>query len=142
MKTRAAAPRHTLPAGAPSDGDSLSRRSRADIDGAYFGTTFPHLFLMQFPELIPTRPAQSYVPRVFGFRINRESVYHTANNSNSASGRARGSHSARARSAPMIHAHSSFSPAPAGQLVKRKSQTKKRTERKQPPPTPRAGTPG
>mmetsp|Transcript_23503 Transcript_23503/g.73553 ORF Transcript_23503/g.73553 Transcript_23503/m.73553 type:complete len:212 (+) Transcript_23503:600-1235(+) len=37
------------------------RSSRsASIDGAYFGTTFPHLFLMTFPELAPTRNNQNY----------------------------------------------------------------------------------
>jgi len=40
------------------------------IDGAYFGTTFAHLFLMQYPELVPPPPSQTYVPRVYGFRIN------------------------------------------------------------------------
>jgi len=38
------------------------RSSRsASIDGAYFGTTFPHLFLMTFPELIPTPSTQAFV---------------------------------------------------------------------------------
>ena len=101
---------------------------------------------MQFPELIPTRPAQSYVPRVFGFRINRDSVYHTANNSNSASfpaPRAGGIGGCGTLAGVMFSSRRSpVSRAPAGQLVKRKSQTKKRTERKQPTPTPRTGTPG
>lgn len=42
-----------------------------DIDGAYFGTTFPHLFLMTYGHLKPQKPAQSYVPRVFGFKIHK-----------------------------------------------------------------------
>ena len=38
------------------------RSSRsASIDGAYFGTTLPHLFLMTFPELIPQRSTHSLV---------------------------------------------------------------------------------
>ena len=42
-----------------------------ELDGAYFGTTFPHLFLMQYPTLVPEPPNQvaRYVPRVFGFRV-------------------------------------------------------------------------
>jgi len=42
------------------------------VDGAYFGTTFPHLFLMTFgfPRAIPEETT-SYVPRVFGFRLHR-----------------------------------------------------------------------
>jgi Casein kinase II regulatory subunit len=43
-----------------------------NIDGAYFGTTFPHLFLMTFSNIIPPPLTASYVPRVFGFRIRRE----------------------------------------------------------------------
>jgi len=38
------------------------RSSRsASIDGAYFGTTFPHLFMMTFPELIPHHVSQPFV---------------------------------------------------------------------------------
>jgi len=42
------------------------------VDGASFGTTFPHLFLMTFSNLVPDPlPANSaYVPRVFGFRVH------------------------------------------------------------------------
>ena len=40
------------------------------VDGSYFGTTFPHLFLMSYPLLQPTRPTEAYVPKVFGFRIH------------------------------------------------------------------------
>lgn len=42
------------------------------IDGAYFGTTFPHLLLMTFPELNNVKSEEKYVPRVFGFRVNKE----------------------------------------------------------------------
>jgi Casein kinase II regulatory subunit len=43
------------------------------VDGAAFGTTFPHLFLMTFSNLVPDPlPADStYVPRVFGFRVHK-----------------------------------------------------------------------
>lgn len=44
----------------------------ANIDGAYFGTTFPHLFLMSFPTVIPAPAPTVYVPRVFGFRVRRD----------------------------------------------------------------------
>lgn len=43
------------------------------IDGAYFGTTFPHLFFLTFPELKPQKNTITYIPRVFGFKI-----HHTA----------------------------------------------------------------
>lgn len=41
------------------------------LDGAYFGTTFAHLFVMQHPELVPAAPAQAYVPKVYGFKIHK-----------------------------------------------------------------------
>ncbi|XP_010529991.1 PREDICTED: casein kinase II subunit beta-1-like [Tarenaya hassleriana] len=42
-----------------------------NIDGAYFGTTFPHLFLMTYGHLKPPKASQSYVPRVFGFKLHK-----------------------------------------------------------------------
>ncbi|XP_027359766.1 casein kinase II subunit beta-1-like isoform X5 [Abrus precatorius] len=47
------------------------RSKYQDIDGAYFGTTFPHLFLMTYGQLKPPKPSQSYVPRVFGFKLHK-----------------------------------------------------------------------
>eukprot|EP00897_Mesotaenium_endlicherianum_P008521 jgi/Mesen1/7698/ME000405S06988 len=44
---------------------------QGNIDGAYFGTTFPHLFLMTYPYIKPAKPTQSYVPRIFGFKLHR-----------------------------------------------------------------------
>ncbi|XP_057449744.1 casein kinase II subunit beta-1-like isoform X2 [Lotus japonicus] len=44
---------------------------QGNIDGAYFGTTFPHLFLMTYGQLKPQKPSQSYVPRVFGFKLHK-----------------------------------------------------------------------
>eukprot|EP00934_Nitzschia_sp_Nitz4_P007328 Nitzschia sp. Nitz4//scaffold8_size234185//108470//110063//NITZ4_001260-RA/size234185-snap-gene-0.43-mRNA-1//-1//CDS//3329559815//7318//frame0 len=49
---------------------------QANIDGAYFGTTFPHLYLMTHPDLIPSRPTQTYVPRVYGFRVHESSLFY------------------------------------------------------------------
>eukprot|EP00741_Cyanophora_paradoxa_P003717 tig00000093_g3613.t1 len=41
------------------------------LDGAYFGTSFPHVFLQCNPELLVTRQPAKYVPRVFGFKVFR-----------------------------------------------------------------------
>jgi len=43
------------------------------VDGAAFGTTFPHLFLMTFNNLVPDAltPDTLYVPRIFGFRVHQ-----------------------------------------------------------------------
>merc|ERR1712176_616272 len=40
------------------------------IGGAYFGTTFAHLFLLTFPELKESAPTQQYIPRIFGFKVH------------------------------------------------------------------------
>ena len=39
-------------------------------DGAHFGTTFPHLFFLQYPDLDPGQCRNLYIPRVFGYRIH------------------------------------------------------------------------
>jgi casein kinase II subunit beta len=85
---------------------------QANIDGAYFGTTFPHLYLMTHPvrimmhlyyrdkggfwknicscffcfvcyrslvilqDMIPAKPLQSYVPRVYGFKVHESSLFY------------------------------------------------------------------
>ena len=84
---------------------------QANIDGAYFGTTFPHLYLMTHPvsvggivvsgskncglahlfrlvmlllwmllwmlqDMVPTKPTQTYHPRVYGFRVHESSLYY------------------------------------------------------------------
>ena len=41
------------------------------IDGAFFGTTFPHLFFQTYRELRPPPSASKYVPRVFGFKVHK-----------------------------------------------------------------------
>mmetsp|Transcript_989 Transcript_989/g.3585 ORF Transcript_989/g.3585 Transcript_989/m.3585 type:complete len:255 (-) Transcript_989:37-801(-) len=42
-------------------------------DGAYFGTTFPHLFLMTYSHLRYAKQASKYCPKVFGFKIHPSS---------------------------------------------------------------------
>lgn len=44
------------------------------LDGAFWGTTFPHLLLLQMQENNPPVPRnrQQYVPRIFGFRVRRK----------------------------------------------------------------------
>uniref|UniRef100_A0A0D6R860 Casein kinase II subunit beta n=1 Tax=Araucaria cunninghamii TaxID=56994 RepID=A0A0D6R860_ARACU len=44
---------------------------QCNIDGAYFGTTFPHLFMMTYPTVKPMKPVQTYVPRVYGFKLHK-----------------------------------------------------------------------
>jgi casein kinase II subunit beta len=75
---------------------------QANIDGAYFGTTFPHLYLMTHPvslrfdavslvsahggvshrfllylqDMIPSKPNQTYIPRVYGFKVHTSSLFY------------------------------------------------------------------
>jgi len=44
-----------------------------NTDGAYFGTSFPHLLLATYPEIVPQKPAGQYVPRIYGFKIHKTS---------------------------------------------------------------------
>ncbi|XP_076883203.1 casein kinase II subunit beta-1-like [Bidens hawaiensis] len=46
-------------------------RFQDNLDGAYFGSTFPHLFLMTYGHLKPQKTSQDYVPRVFGFKVHK-----------------------------------------------------------------------
>lgn len=45
-----------------------------NIDGAYFGTTFPHLFLLSYPEFENPNSINGglhiYQPRIYGFKIS------------------------------------------------------------------------
>jgi len=42
----------------------------SQIDGAYFGSSFPHLFFQRYPSLIPNPIQKKYQPRIFGFKIH------------------------------------------------------------------------
>jgi hypothetical protein len=64
---------HTTKIFCPRCQDIFYPRSsrQANVDGAYFGTSFCHLFLQSYWELVPTPPVSSYVPRIFGFKIHK-----------------------------------------------------------------------
>lgn len=46
--------------------------SNIDIDGAFFGTTFSHLFLMTYGNLKPQKQPQRYIPRIFGYKVHKQ----------------------------------------------------------------------
>ena len=47
----------------------LPRIKFVDIDGAYFGKSFPIIFFQTFPELIPDEAKKLYIPKICGFKI-------------------------------------------------------------------------
>ena len=52
------------------------------LDGAYFGTSFAHIFLMNYPDLKPKKNnVREYIPKIYGFRIFGKvgSKYYTIN---------------------------------------------------------------
>ena len=42
----------------------------AAIDGAFFGTSFPHILFQVYPPLIPQKSNERYLPRCFGFKTH------------------------------------------------------------------------
>lgn len=40
------------------------------LDGAFFGTSFAHLFIMSFDRWMPEASREVYTPRIFGFKIH------------------------------------------------------------------------
>ena len=52
---------------------SQPTRKHESIDGAYFGTTFPHLLLLCHPECLPASNQgvqERYIPKIFGFKVH------------------------------------------------------------------------
>lgn len=46
------------------------RKCHRDIDGAYFGPSFPHLLMMVKPDSFQPKPFRVYTPRIYGFRVH------------------------------------------------------------------------
>jgi len=42
----------------------------ANIDGAYFGTSFQNILFQVYPVLIPEKTVERYQPRIFGFKVH------------------------------------------------------------------------
>jgi casein kinase II subunit beta len=43
------------------------------LDGAYFGSSFPHMFYQVYPQMVTQKTHDRYVPRLFGFKIHEYS---------------------------------------------------------------------
>lgn len=46
------------------------------VDGAFFGRTFAHLFILEYPVVI-NHKHRVYEPAVYGFKLHAESPYYT-----------------------------------------------------------------
>jgi casein kinase II subunit beta len=42
-----------------------------EIDGSFFGTSFPHVLLQEFPFLYPLQEHKPYEPKIHGFKVNK-----------------------------------------------------------------------
>ncbi len=63
-------------------------RNHNTIDGAYWGTTFPHLFLHTYQSQVPQRNRERYEPRIYGFKIHASAGQVQRNLGTSGPGRA------------------------------------------------------
>ena len=57
-----------VPRGRRSSVSSLSG-SQVDLDGSYFGPSFPHILLQNHPDLAPKQAPLEYIPTIFGFKV-------------------------------------------------------------------------
>lgn len=42
----------------------------AQIDGAYFGTSFHNILFQVYPAMLPAKSTKRYEPKVFGFKLH------------------------------------------------------------------------
>jgi casein kinase II subunit beta len=47
----------------------IPKKKCGDVDGAYFGCSFPHILLQTYPELQVKEMAIKYTPKIYGFKI-------------------------------------------------------------------------
>ena len=47
----------------------IPKKKCSDVDGAYFGCSFPHVIMQTYPDIIPAEKKVEYVPRIYGFKI-------------------------------------------------------------------------
>ena len=50
----------------------VPKKKCEDVDGAYFGTSFPSLLLQTYPDLSPRETPAPFIPRIFGFKIHKK----------------------------------------------------------------------
>ena len=45
------------------------RNKEISLDGSFFGTSFPQIFLTHYQEMIQQKEPQRYIPKLFGFKM-------------------------------------------------------------------------
>ena len=63
-----------------------STRHTTSLDGAYFGTSLPHMLLQTYPELLPLPAPTPFDAKIFGFRVHDRKSVIQIRNSNHSSG--------------------------------------------------------
>jgi len=43
-----------------------------ELDGSYFGSSLPQIFLQSYPTMVPLDPPRPFMPRVFGFNLHKQ----------------------------------------------------------------------
>ena len=46
------------------------KERNGEMDGAYFGSSFPHVLLQSYPDLYPLQEHHKYVPKIAGFKVH------------------------------------------------------------------------
>ena len=47
----------------------IPKQKYSDVDGAFFGCSFPHVLLSIYSECVPTPPKTVYIPKIYGFKV-------------------------------------------------------------------------
>jgi casein kinase II subunit beta len=47
----------------------IPKSRNANIDGAYWGTSFPHILLQSYNDIHPQPTKSEYEPKIYGFRV-------------------------------------------------------------------------
>ena len=47
----------------------IPKKKIAELDGAFFGKSFPQVFLQTYPDLVPVSGPQPFLPKAFGFKL-------------------------------------------------------------------------
>eukprot|EP01017_Pseudomicrothorax_dubius_P025158 TRINITY_DN2684_c0_g1_i11.p1 TRINITY_DN2684_c0_g1~~TRINITY_DN2684_c0_g1_i11.p1 ORF type:complete len:193 (+),score=55.10 TRINITY_DN2684_c0_g1_i11:380-958(+) len=57
----------------PKCGDVyVPKKKCADVDGAYFGSAFPHILLYTYPDLSPEPPKLGFEAKIYGFKLHKK----------------------------------------------------------------------